>query len=54
LARVQGEKENIETKYDQKRKAHKELEKDIQITLSQKDREIAVQKEKYENLERQQ
>jgi len=30
------------------------LEKNIQLTMAQKDREIAVQQEKYENLERNQ
>lgn len=54
VARVQQEKESVETKYEQKRKALKELEKNIQLTMSQKDREIAVQQEKYENLERNQ
>lgn len=29
INRIQQEKENIETKYDQKRKAHKELEKEV-------------------------
>ena len=44
----------METKYEQKRKALKELEKNIQQSQSQYDRERAVQIEKYENLERQQ
>jgi len=42
----------VETKYEQKRKALKELEKNIQQSQSQYDRERAVQIEKYENLER--
>ena len=29
MNRIQQEKDNIETKYDQKRKAHKELEKEV-------------------------
>ena len=54
VSRIQQEKESVDTKYEQKRKALKELEKNIQLTMSQKDREIAVQHEKYENLERNQ
>lgn len=30
IARIQAEKDSVETKYDQKRKALKELEKNIQ------------------------
>lgn len=51
---MQVEKESSDSKYDQKRKALKELEKSIQLSQSQADREKAVQMEKYENLERQQ
>ena len=54
IARIQTEKENVETKYEQKRKALKELEKQMQIVQSQFEREKAVQVEKYENLERSQ
>ena len=49
---MQQEKENIDRKYEQKRKAYKELEKTVQQTHSNYEREMAVQKEKYENLER--
>ena len=52
IARSTTEKENIEKKYEQKRKAFKDLEKTIQQTHSAHEREAAVQKEKYENLER--
>lgn len=41
-------------KYEQKRKALKELEKSVQQSQSQAERDKAVQFEKYENLERQQ
>jgi hypothetical protein len=54
IARVQQEKENIDKKYEQKRKAFKDLEKTIQQTHSQHEREAAVSREKYENLERSQ
>ena len=54
IARIQAEKESVETKYDQKRKALKELEKNIQQSQALNDRERAVQIEKYENLERSQ
>lgn len=54
IARVQQEKENIDKKYEQKRKAFKDLEKTIQQTHSQNEREAAVSREKYENLERSQ
>lgn len=49
---MQADKENVEAKYDQKRKALKELEKSIQLAQSQTEREKAVQMEKYENLEK--
>ena len=39
---MQAEKESVETKYDQKRKALKELEKSIQLAQSQSEREKAV------------
>lgn len=52
IARIQQEKENVETKYEQKRKALKETEKAMQQMQAQNDREKAVQSEKYENLER--
>jgi hypothetical protein len=52
IARIQTEKENVETKYEQKRKALKELEKTMQQSQSQFERDKAVQIEKYENLER--
>ena len=51
---MQIEKESSDSKYEQKRKALKGLEKSIQLSQSQADREKAVQMEKYENLERQQ
>ncbi len=54
MARIQTEKENVETKYEQKRKALKETEKAMQQMQAQGDREKAVQSEKYENLERSQ
>lgn len=54
VARMQQEKESADSKYEQKRKALKELEKSIQLSQSQAEREKAVQMEKYENLERQQ
>lgn len=41
----------MDTKYEQKRKGYKELEKQMQITQSQFERDRAVQIEKYENLE---
>lgn len=53
-ARIQQEKESVEIKYEQKRKALKELEKNVQQSHSQFEREKAVAIEKYENLERQQ
>ena len=53
VARMQQEKESADSKYEQKRKALKELEKSIQLSQSQAEREKAVQMEKYENLERQ-
>jgi hypothetical protein len=53
VARMQQEKESADSKYEQKRKALKELEKNIQLSQSQAEREKAVQMEKYENLERQ-
>lgn len=52
--RVQAEKESSDSKYDTKRKALKELEKSIQQSQNQAEREKAVQMEKYDNLERQQ
>jgi hypothetical protein len=51
-ARILQEKESVELKYDQKRKALKELEKNIAQSQSQFERDRAVQIEKYENLER--
>lgn len=42
IIRMQGEKESSDAKYEQKRKALKELEKSIQLSQSQADREKAV------------
>jgi LPS O-antigen subunit length determinant protein (WzzB/FepE family) len=42
IARIQQEKESVEIKYDQKRKALKELEKNAQQSHSQFEREKAV------------
>lgn len=52
IARIQTEKENVDAKYEQKRKALKELEKQMQMSQSQNERDRAVSIQKYENLER--
>lgn len=52
--RVQAEKEQIEMKYDQKRKAMKDLETSINKQISQNEREKAVLVEKFQNLEQSQ
>lgn len=54
VARIQTEKEQAEVKYDQKRKALKDLESNINKQTSQMEREKAVLLEKYQNLESQQ
>jgi hypothetical protein len=51
VARIQGEKEQAEQKYDQKRKALKDLESNINKQTSTMERERAVLLEKYQNLE---
>ena len=48
------EKEVSDMKYEQKRKALKDLESNINKQLAQMDREKAVLTEKYQNLETQQ
>ena len=42
IARIQQEKEAVDVKYEQKRKALKELEKQVQQSQSQTERDRAV------------
>ena len=51
IARIQQEKEQSDIKYDQKRKALKDLESNLNKQTSQMERERAVLLEKYQNLE---
>lgn len=54
VARITHEKEASDLKYEQKRKALKDLESQINKQSSQSDREKAVLQEKLQNLENQQ
>lgn len=54
VARIQIEKEQSDIKYEQKRKALKDLESHLNKHTSQMERERAVLLEKYQNLEQQQ
>lgn len=49
--RIQLEKEQSDQKYDQKRKALKDLESNLNKQTSSMERERAVLLEKYQNLE---
>lgn len=54
VSRITQEKEQAEQKYDQKRKALKDLEMNLNKMSSQSERDHAVLLEKYQNLEIQQ
>jgi hypothetical protein len=51
VARIQAEKDLSDAKYEQKRKALKDLESNLNKQTSQMERERAVLLEKYQNLE---
>lgn len=53
MTRVTAEKEVAEQKYDQKRKAHKELEASLARVTATNERERAILTEKAANLEAQ-
>ena len=52
-SRIQAERDQVELKYEQKRKALKDLESNLNKQTSQMERERAVLLEKYQNLEQQ-